>query len=289
MARPTRPIDFLLVLFLLLFCNTVCAQQYTITGKCTFPGSITLILYDGDSSSHSYVSRIQDGTFRFEGVVKSPVAAELRHKMMTKPLFFYVENSEIAIDVNTQNPPASRINGSRINSRYRYALETSTCGNNEVYAPLILYQQAPTLSTEELETRYQSLEGDARSTYHYHQLSQMLERRKSLSVGCRMLDFEFVDSLGHAVHFDSVRSKYEGSPLVILFSASWCDRCTEWQRRLREEHVKVLTIDIERHKNPWSAPYMQQLDISHIPYLIWLDAEGKIVGRDVRPWEIRDN
>ena len=64
-------------------------------------------------------------------------------------------------------------------------------------------------------------------------------------------------------------------------------KVTEYQE-LKDKYpdIKPIEINIDLEKETWDAPFVKTLAIEHIPYLILLDKNGRIVARDVRIWEL---
>ena len=111
------------LLFLMLFPTLGWGQHYEISGQSSLTGVFTLTVFDGDSSTHTFTDKANKGMFFFSGNVEKPVLASIQHPTMSQPLFFYLEGSEISINVNATRPDASIIKGSRTNSEYRYLME----------------------------------------------------------------------------------------------------------------------------------------------------------------------
>ena len=75
----------------------------------------------------------------------------------------------------------------------------------------------------------------------------------------------------------------------MVFGASWCDICSRdiaTAEKICRDSVKVVEVYIDADRRGWDVPYLAKLDISHLPYIIVLDGEGRIAGRDVRIWEL---
>lgn len=287
------------VLLPLLLVLPVHAQQFVVKGELPKAKSsnLSLTIYDGDTSARVLTSRVRS-SFRFEGTVSRPVLASLSGDRMNGTLYFYLENSEITLSLNLDNPSLSRVNGSRTNSQYRYAMEECvgesavSCAKEyvvsnpaSIFSPYIIYDRLGTLPFDEISDLYSKLEGDALHTYHYALLSKKIARNQSVVEGQPMPDFAFYGDEG-LVHFDSVRSR-SGCNLILV-GASWCAACRHAEEILLDLVLKARphTIRIDRQPQQWDAPCLQDLVIDHIPYMILVDAQGNIAGRDLRVWEI---
>lgn len=280
------------------------AQGFEIKGESSLTGPITLTIYSGDSTSYTLTDRSRKGFFYFSGRVERPVLASLSHQAMPQSLYFYLENAEIAIALNASNPEASRINGSRSNSEYRYVLEQlrgaadpgaylrQYVRNNasSVYTPYILYSQRPHLDEVLVRQLMNQLKGDALHTYHYTLLSRWAREVPAVAEGSAMPDFVYVDSQKGRHHFNEMRST--ASPTLIFFGAHWCDRCKQQRQKveqlLKGTDIQLLPVAIDDSKAGWDEPYLQQLAIDHIPYMILVDAEGNVTSCDIRLWELEE-
>ena len=278
------------------------AQEFHVVGRSplAIKGRVTMIIYDGDSSFRSLPSATKGAEFSFSGTVRQPVLAELRHAQWPQPLFFYLENSEITITPNLQNPAASPVQGSRTNSLYRIALESCQGDHpkenllqwvsqnpSSPFAPFILYENC--LEDYDLFNKhFNLLEGEALHTYHAHLLRRRLKALQCVTVGQKMPDVLLPDTLGKTLHLDSLRS--DSSFTVIAIGARWCEQCLRTMNQLKKmaptQGFVPIMLFIDSDKRGWDAPYLQQLAVDRIPYLILLDKEGTIVGRDIRIWEL---
>ena len=292
----------LLFWVLLLAPGVLCAQGFHVSGICSQPmrGRAQLTIYDGDSTSRLLRSDSKGAEFSFSGTVQHPVLAELRYNTLPQSLFFFLENSEINIALNVQNPASSPVQGSRSNSQYRFALENCQSGqrsdclkqwivqnSSSIFAPFILSELWET-DYEEVRSLFEQLQGDACHTYHYHQLRQSLKSLLAVSEGQKMPDILLPDTNGILFHLDSVQSDTTFS--LLLIGASWCEQCrrieAQLQARNNEGRVFPIVVHIDNDKQGWDAPFLQQLSVDRIPYLILLDKEGIILARDLRIWEL---
>lgn len=300
MALPTVRTKWLL-LFLLLLPFGLSAQDFTVRMSGGKVGSYTLTIFDGDSTYHTQSVQVRKGDAVFQGSVARPVLASISHTSFRQPIYFFLENSEITIQLNPAAPESSPIKGSRSNSEYRYIVEClGTSGDagsylrqyvrgnpGSIYAPYLLYTQQPNLDDVQLRQLYELLDGAALHTYHYWKLTGYLRQVPALAEGCVMPDFEFFD--GHRkVHFEQVRSKE--SKTLLFFGAKWCDRCKEQQLQaavmLKEKPTEMVVVRLDDDSRGWDAPYVSQLGIAHLPYIILIDSDGIVLARDLRIWEL---
>lgn len=285
---PTKRLS-LLIFFLVQYLS-LSAQGFCVEGVFSSPrkGTAQLTLYEDARSPRVLKARVRDGKCVFEGTVARPVVAELWHSSMAAPLLFYVENSTIRITVNDQHPARSHVSGSRSNSEFRLVAEQwdEQPDYSSPYAPLVLLQRGAGAA---LLSDFDRLKGDACRGSQYQQLRQRVERIRATQEGAKLPRFEFVDSNHRKVATDTLLrdSVYH----VFLFGASFCGQCEQAQQQLRQLsrgdslwHTVVCRIDDD--PRGWDADWVDRLAIDHIPYIMLVAADGTIVERDLRIWEL---
>ena len=296
---PGRRLKLLLIV-LLWATGAVQAQGFHVRASlpASVRGSVSMIIYDNGSRPRTLKARIDNRMAEFSGTVAGEAYAELCHPDFVTPVAFFIENADINITVNAENPDASPITGSRSNSHIRYLLEQCDgdvqClaefvkGNHaSVLSPYIIARYlSPNMETDAVASLYELLDSGATRTYHYKLLTDRMERLRVLSIGSKLPEFSFVDNDGKTKKLSEVMS--DSLYHALLFGATWCEQCTAARNKLEGQFdsLQVITIDIDRDKKQWDAPYMKQLEIDHIPYIILLDPEGKIMARDARVWEV---
>ncbi len=276
--------------------------RYKITGESSLSGTFTLTVYDGDSTYHTFTDQEDKGLFLFAGGVKKPVLASLQHSTMSRPLYFFLENSEIYIKLNATRPELSQISNSRSNSEYRYLMERYRNANDRnsflkqyakeepasIYLPFVLHQEQGNLDDGVVRQIISMIDGEGRHTYHYYLLRRWMRATPMVSEGSEMPDFAYLNGKRERCTFEQTRNT-EGATL-ILFGATWCDRCKkqlEEARRITESKaIEIININIDDNPNGWDANYLKQLSIDHIPYMILVDKRGLVTARDIRIWEL---
>ncbi|MBR1516919.1 MAG: DUF4369 domain-containing protein [Bacteroidales bacterium] len=276
------------------------AQGFVIKGTTSERSRMPLILtiFD-DSLSSREMKTVAYGSFSFFGSVKHPVLASISSTQMNGVLYFYLENSHISINLNLSNPAASPVVGSRTNSQFRYALEEcSGAGADDclrlfvennptsLFSPFVLYERLSTLPVETMSLLFDRLDGEARTTYHYHLLSQRIARSRTLTEGALLPDFSYVDRNGNETTFYRLRSA--DSCNIVIVGATWCASCRKAEQQVAEQWpaVRQQVVYIDRQPAKWDAPSLQSLVVDHVPFLLLTDAEGRIIGRDLRIWEL---
>jgi len=285
---PTKRLS-LLIFFLASYLSLL-AQGFCVEGIFSSPrkGTAQLTLYEGAGSPRVLRSRVRDSKCVFEGTVTRPVVAELRHSSMAQPLLFYVENSAIRIVVNDQQPARSHVSGSRSNSEYRLVAErwNEQPDYASPYAPMVLLHRdvGPALLAD-----FERLKGEACQGLQYQQLRQRVDRIRATQEGSKLPCFVFVDSSHHKVATDTLLC--DTTYNVFLFGASYCGQCLQAQRQLQQLSVNdslwhTVVCRIDDDPRGWDADWVDRLAIDHIPYIILVAADGTIVERDLRVWEL---
>lgn len=286
------------ILLIAMLCSweSLCAQEYSVAVHmpANLSGRITCHFYANDTVARRRNLTINQGEVNFGGKAPAPHLVEISHPNLPSPIGFFVENSNIDIEVNLDNPTASKITGSRINSQYRYALEQcdgdlgQLVKNNpaDIFTPYAIYLRLNELDANSLQALLAQLTGEATKTYHYRQLSNRLATLMATTEGVRLPDFTFVDDTKKEIHFDSVRN--DTTATILLFTAPYCKQGTDIAKQIRQQHpeVHLQVIDISRHPKNWDAPYLQFLAVDRIPFMILLDNHGLIHTRDLRRWEV---
>ena len=302
MALPIVRIKLVAALTALLLSVHCVAQGYEVSGGSSLSGTFTLTVFDGDSTSHSYTAKANKGRFFFSGEVAKPTLASIEHAAMPRPLFFYLENASVSINLNASRPEASLIRGSRSNSEYRYLMERYNASadpnaflrqcvqenSSSVFIPFILFNQMASLDETVVRQLVGKLTGDAQKVYHYTMLRRWMRQTPAVSEGCEMPDFAWLDSRKSRHTFAEMRDTSQYT--LIFFTAGWCDICASQRTQafslLEDKAADILTINIDDNPNGWDAHYLQQLSVNHIPYLIMVDPEGLVTARDIRSWEL---
>lgn len=281
-----------LILFLSLLVPylSLSAQGFCVEGVFSSPcrGTAQLTLYEGGRNPRILRAHVHKGKCVFEGKVAHPVVASLWHNNMGRQLFFYIENSTIRITVNEQQPERSHISGSRSNSEYRVVAEQwdDHPDYTSAYAPLVLLHRDGGV---DLLSDFDSLRGDAACGWQYELLRQRVAHIRSSQVGSKLPCFEFVDTTRHKVSTDTLFC--DSLCHVFLFGASYCSQCNQAQKQLQQlsrggSLWDMVVCRLDDDPRGWDADWVDSLAIDHIPYIILVAADGTILERDLRVWEV---
>ncbi len=295
----------LLMLLYATLAHDVVAQGFSVRVEMPVEarGKGSLYLYTTDAMPHAAKGSRNGNNYLFQGSVDGVVYAEFRYtntlnNNAVSIIPFFVENSDIVVRYNMAAPEMSPIVGSRSNSEYRYQLEQQASNPTHLarYAashpsspitPYIIYRHmANDCQQDTLQQLAAQLTGEAQKVYHYGQLQRMLSSRERLRDGERLPTVVFRDRQGHLQRLDTLLA--DSCYHAVLVGASWCEQCQRAATALHSRYPEMQTIeiDIDSDKRCWDSPWLELLQIDHIPYLIVLDSQQRIVARDVRIWEL---
>lgn len=289
-----------LLLILVATTGTIRAQGYSIVVHCPdhLSGSIQCAFWGTDSVPQLTSSRISKGSALVQGILPAPQLLLISHPKLPHPVPVFVENANIDIVLDPDNPTSSRVTGSRTNSLYRYALEQCPDASDhclpqlvadnadQVFTPYILLEHAAQIPGPLLQQLTSQISGPAKSTIHFRQLAERLSAIQATTEGMPMPDFQFTtDSLTLATYY-ALRDTTKAS--LILFSATFSQRGQAIAAQLATQYpqLQLLVVNIDKDPLLWDAPCLKHLAIDRIPYMILLDSDGLIHTRDARIWEL---
>lgn len=307
----------LLFVALLLSVMTAVAQTFDINVKFKNAANrtLTLKLYVNDTVPIVKVRKMQKSSTIFKGSLDNHCYAELSTDG-GQTLGFFAENSNITVQFDEDNPELSAITGSHINSQYRYALEQ--CRNSEgeydvtllveeamknkttLFAPTIIYKYIlPNIGHQQatddkrvwnkanVSKLTEILDGEAKTTYHYRLLNQKIADSSMVTDDGRLPDITFTEGKQYIYHTDSLLK--DNTYNVLIVGAKWCKQCRNAYNIVRKEvpNANIILINIDDDIKDWNAEVVKKLKIEHIPYLILIAPDGKIVAKDIRAWEIK--
>lgn len=281
-------------------------------------GKVTLSLYDSDTTPRVMRKKVSKRLVSFSGQVKQPCYAEINTAKGQK-LGFFVENSDISIRFNNDNPETSPVTGSRVNSQYRYILEQCRQEDGSyntsalvaqvkeqpsaVYSPLIIYRYImPRSDMETVKELTGLLEGDATTSYHYriinsytstplhpytstplHPYTSTPQHPYTLTP---FSDLSFFDANHQQCRVDTLLK--DSTYNLIIVGATWCQQCKNAYSIVHNvaPDINIIVVNIDDDKRLWDADIIKKLNIEHIPYLILINPDKTIKTQDLRPWEV---
>ncbi|MBY0476188.1 MAG: AhpC/TSA family protein [Chitinophagaceae bacterium] len=171
------------------------------------------------------------------------------------------------------------------------------------------------LEFDSLYLFYHNLASIVKQTKNGIELGQFILKEDSLQIGkpAPIISFTDKDSVSHKL------SDFKGKFVLLDFWASWCVPCRQENPYLVEVYKKYqvkgfeiisFSLDREKEKQAWleaivqdSMIWIQVCDFKYwnsditkafnlfgrgIPVNFLLDADGKIIGRDIRAWKLEE-
>ena len=299
--------------FVLLSFSYIAAQNLTlrVEAPTVLPSPPLLYIYDQGAAPRCVApSTKQDSVFRYATMISSPAYAELRYNRSKGCLPLFLEPSVVRIKLDTGMIQRSTVQGSQPTSQYRYALETCNPDNDpalsypclenqvqnnlgKIWSPYILYNQLVTLPVGRQMQLYNSFTETATKVYQYRLLSERIHRLQLVNRGSMVPNFCYHDTLGTELTFQLLLQPKVYH--VFCFTDTYCKHCDNVVKELdhaalrhqSDDHpVLVHVIDIDREKEGWDSPLMQQLAIAYLPQIMVVDPRGIIVRRDLCSWEV---
>jgi hypothetical protein len=242
---------------------------------------------------------------------------------MNGTLLFYIEPSEITITLDFDNPSASRINGSRANSQYRYLLENCREGGARCllqyvadnpaspFANYLLrryFVQTPEPNYPRAIELAHAILKNHRDTTGLDKFLRRFEGLRYLRDGGRLPAFTVTDVLGRPVKSSDLDAKC--NVISVWSSENYESQSMERQLQSKRQRyggdLKLLSICLDadvrniRRKassdtlmattvcdgKMWETHLLELTGLSHVPDNIVTDSQGKIIAHSLNPYEL---
>lgn len=245
-------------------------KGYVIDGLVTdvTEGVMYLKKYENKGFVHVDSAIIQDGYFKFEGIVPEALAHGLTTmKESTRPLVFFLDNVTMTIKMNESNKELS-VSGSPSNDVYlKYAKNVrnkdfdldnliTSYPSSPVVAYFVVKDFAYKFSLQEMKDVRAKFDTSLNGSTYIQQIESMISRMEKVQVGSVAPDFVLPDVEGNLVSLSSYRGKY----LLVDFWAAWCPDCRKenpniidaW-RKYKNKNFAILGVSLDRKKEQWLA------------------------------------
>jgi thiol-disulfide isomerase/thioredoxin len=151
------------------------------------------------------------------------------------------------------------------------------------------------------------------SQFKYAQdLRSRVNQLKATAVGQQMTDIVMEDPYGKTIALSSLRGKY----VLVDFWASWCGPCrrenpnvVKLYNKYKDKGFDIYSVSLDDNKDAWmrainadqllwashvsdlkkwSSSVVPQFNIEGIPFTVLLDAEGRIIAKNLRGKQLED-
>lgn len=164
---------------------------------------------------------------------------------------------------------------------------------------------------EDIESLYNSLDADLKSTFVGQQVQNIILNRKKLSIGQKATDFK---SKTHEGKDFSLNASLGKKITILDFWASWCGPCRGENPNLvkiynqhKNKGFEIISYSLDEDENAWKNAIQQDqmtwkhasnlkgwkdevainYQIQSIPSLFILDHQGKIIAKNLRGEELQ--
>ena len=269
------------------------SDTYQIIGKSkqAFTGKAILAKLDLVTNKRLIIdsTKIEDGEFSFKGSVETPYLHTIFINDNNNGIHFFLENSLIKIDYDTNRLEMANIEGSREDSLFRkYTLdelfereagmEIMTNFPEYTFSAFTAYYQFQIneFTRDTMETILNNFSIEVKRSAYYEHLVKLYESIKLSAPGEKAPNFKIKNQAGGEIELTDFHGKY----LLLDFWASWCAPCRtenpkilELYNRFKNTNFTILSVSVDESKENWikAINYDQINDWNHASNLIGWD------------------
>ncbi len=286
----------------------------------TLPWKIPFVLENEKITVTAYKDSLQasktGGSYNNEELAKFNSTFERLQKKIGK---FHQDNSLAMHKARESNDTAALNNFTKdykaLEDNLKNFLENYSSENPKSYISLILLSQMinnPSADFEKIKTNVTNLDSELKSTKLGKKLEERIQEISSTSIGQIAPDFSAPNPEGKMVSL----KESMGKVTLIDFWASWCGPCrvanpylVHLHNEFHEKGLNIIGVSLDKENQKekwleaiatdkltwtqvsnlkfWQDPIAKQYSVQSIPATFLLDAEGKIVAKNLSGLELK--
>lgn len=264
--------------------------QYSIEGtiKGVTEGAVYLKKFRNKMYFDVDTAEIENGVFKFKGIVDQPEVYALSTSDLSRPLPFFLENAAIIVEIDTDNKSLA-VENSPLNDLYIEIGEQVHTDGFNIDSLVSKYPDSPVaafylyrfftyqLPLDDLKAIRGKLSESLNNSPYVKDLDLITARLENVQIGKQAPLFSLPDTAGVNVSLDSFKGKYT----LVEFWASWCPYCrvenpnlVKAYNQYKNKNFTILSVSLDRDHSDWlKAIYTDGLTWTHVSDLKFWDSE----------------